>query len=207
MKLRLFAERDSNSKTPSEICKRGEYLCATFRTSFAVSPCNHGIRTPTCMGVLITPATMLIDVCVPMWLLGNSGTWNRVCFSKTKYGNWRGTGQLSWRLRKMTCGFHGNRSRGTENMEYVKNIIFHFMCSDSYGRQQMVSPIATVLHFSPDEVQYCPPPFPFPFSLSPLSVSLLPSLSLSLSSSLTPSLSPSHFLLPSLCNVACNVAC
>ena len=37
-------------------------------------------------------------------------------------------------------------------MEYVKNVIFHFMCSDSYGREQMISPISTVLHFSPDEV-------------------------------------------------------
>ena len=37
-------------------------------------------------------------------------------------------------------------------MEYLKNIIFHFMCSDSYGRDQMLSPIATVLHFSPEEV-------------------------------------------------------
>ena len=37
-------------------------------------------------------------------------------------------------------------------MEYLKNIIFHFMCSDSYGREQMVFPIATILHLSPDEV-------------------------------------------------------
>jgi hypothetical protein len=46
-----------------------------------------------------------------------------------------------------------DRSRETENMEYVKNVIFHFMCSNSYGREQMISPIATVLHFSPDEVR------------------------------------------------------
>jgi hypothetical protein len=38
-------------------------------------------------------------------------------------------------------------------MEYLKNIIFHFMCSDSYGREQMVFPIATILHLSPDEVR------------------------------------------------------
>lgn len=46
-----------------------------------------------------------------------------------------------------------DRSRETESMEYLKNIIFHFMCSDSYGRDQMLSPIATVLHFSPEEVR------------------------------------------------------
>jgi hypothetical protein len=46
-----------------------------------------------------------------------------------------------------------DRSRETESMEYLKNIIFHFMCSDSYGREQMVFPIATILHLSPDEVR------------------------------------------------------
>ena len=46
------------------------------------------------------------------------------------------------------CG----RSRETENMEYVKNVVHHFMCSDSYGREQLLNPIATILHFTPEEV-------------------------------------------------------
>ena len=37
-------------------------------------------------------------------------------------------------------------------MEYLKNIILHFMSADSAGRDQMINPIATVLHFSKDEV-------------------------------------------------------
>lgn len=45
-----------------------------------------------------------------------------------------------------------HRSRGTENMEYLKNVIFHFMCSDSTGREQLVTPLSTVLHFTPAEV-------------------------------------------------------
>lgn len=47
------------------------------------------------------------------------------------------------------------RSRETENLEYLKNIIIHFMSADSAGRDQMISPIATVLHFSKDEVMGC----------------------------------------------------
>lgn len=43
------------------------------------------------------------------------------------------------------------RSRETENLEYLKNVIFHFMCSDS-GREQLIVPIATILHFTPNEV-------------------------------------------------------
>ena len=37
-------------------------------------------------------------------------------------------------------------------MEYLKNIIIHFMSADSAGREQMINPIATVLHFSKEEV-------------------------------------------------------
>ena len=44
------------------------------------------------------------------------------------------------------------RSRETENMEYLKNVIIHFMCSDSVGREQLVTPVSTVLHFTPTEV-------------------------------------------------------
>ena len=40
-------------------------------------------------------------------------------------------------------------------MEYLKNIVMHYMCADSAGRDQLISPIATVLHFSPDEVCAC----------------------------------------------------
>ena len=47
-----------------------------------------------------------------------------------------------------------SRSRETENMEYLKNVIIHYMCADSGGREQMVTPIATILHFSPEEVLY-----------------------------------------------------
>lgn len=48
------------------------------------------------------------------------------------------------------------RSRETENLEYLKNIIIHYMSADSAGRDQMINPIATVLHFSKDEVLlYC----------------------------------------------------
>ena len=47
---------------------------------------------------------------------------------------------------------HVHRSRGTENMEYLKNVIFHFMCADSIGREQLVIPLSTVLHFTPVEV-------------------------------------------------------
>ena len=48
---------------------------------------------------------------------------------------------------------HTHRSRETESMEYLKNVIMHYMCADSTGRDQMISPIATVLHFSPEEVK------------------------------------------------------
>ena len=47
---------------------------------------------------------------------------------------------------------HTCRSRETENMEYLKNVMIHFMSADSTGREQMITPIATILHFSPDEV-------------------------------------------------------
>ena len=47
---------------------------------------------------------------------------------------------------------HTTRSRETENLEYIKNIIIHYMSADSAGREQMLIPIATVLHFSQEEV-------------------------------------------------------
>ncbi|XP_064400000.1 GRIP and coiled-coil domain-containing protein 1-like [Halichondria panicea] len=45
-----------------------------------------------------------------------------------------------------------DRSRETESMEYLKNIVMHYMCADSAGRDQLINPLATVLHFSQDEV-------------------------------------------------------
>lgn len=58
------------------------------------------------------------------------------------------TGFLKEEIRKL----QRDRSRETENMEYLKNIIIHFMSADSAGRHQMINPIAAVLHFSKDEV-------------------------------------------------------
>ena len=49
-----------------------------------------------------------------------------------------------------TCVFC--RTRETANMEYIKNIVLHYMCTNSAGREQMTSAIATALHFSEDEV-------------------------------------------------------
>jgi len=45
------------------------------------------------------------------------------------------------------------RSRETENLEYLKNIVIHYMSADSAGREQLFSPIAAVLHFSKKEVR------------------------------------------------------
>uniref|UniRef100_A0A1X7U9C6 GRIP domain-containing protein n=2 Tax=Amphimedon queenslandica TaxID=400682 RepID=A0A1X7U9C6_AMPQE len=45
-----------------------------------------------------------------------------------------------------------DRSRETENLEYLKNVIFHYMCSDS-GQEQLIVPIATILHFTPNEIR------------------------------------------------------
>ena len=47
------------------------------------------------------------------------------------------------------------RSRETENFEYLKNVVFHYMCVDGDSKEQMITPIATILHFSPDEVCVC----------------------------------------------------
>jgi len=44
------------------------------------------------------------------------------------------------------------RSRETANLEYLKNIILHYMSSDKIGKDHMINAIATVLHFSPHEV-------------------------------------------------------
>jgi hypothetical protein len=45
-----------------------------------------------------------------------------------------------------------DRTRETANMEYIKNIVLHYMCTNSAGREQMTSAIATALHFSEDEL-------------------------------------------------------
>jgi chromosome segregation ATPase len=48
-----------------------------------------------------------------------------------------------------------DRSRETANLEYLKNIVYRFMrsSSGSPGFHQMVSAIATILRFSPKEVE------------------------------------------------------
>ncbi|CAH3177527.1 unnamed protein product [Porites evermanni] len=47
-----------------------------------------------------------------------------------------------------------DRSRESANMEYLKNIVLRFMMSTSYSvKQQMITAIATILQFSPREVQ------------------------------------------------------
>lgn len=45
-----------------------------------------------------------------------------------------------------------DRSRETENLEYLKNVVVHYMSADSAGRDQLLMPLATILHLSPDEV-------------------------------------------------------
>ena len=47
---------------------------------------------------------------------------------------------------------HSVRSRETENFEYLKNVVFHYMCAEGASKEQMVTPISTILHFSPEEV-------------------------------------------------------
>ena len=37
-------------------------------------------------------------------------------------------------------------------MEYIKNIVLHYIYTNYAGREQMTSAIATALHFSEDEV-------------------------------------------------------
>ena len=51
---------------------------------------------------------------------------------------------------------HVPRSRETANLEYLKNIILHYMSSDKTGKDHMINAIATVLHFSPHEVSIYP---------------------------------------------------
>ncbi|EDO43114.1 predicted protein, partial [Nematostella vectensis] len=47
-----------------------------------------------------------------------------------------------------------DRSRETANLEYLKNIILRFMMTTSYSvKEQMITAIATILQFSPKEVQ------------------------------------------------------
>ncbi|XP_073245762.1 GRIP and coiled-coil domain-containing protein 1-like [Porites lutea] len=46
-----------------------------------------------------------------------------------------------------------DRSRESANMEYIKNIVLRFMMSTSYSvKQQMITAIATILQFSPREL-------------------------------------------------------
>ena len=45
-----------------------------------------------------------------------------------------------------------DRSRETENLEYLKNVVVHYMSADSSGRDQLLMPLATILHLSPEEV-------------------------------------------------------
>ena len=45
-----------------------------------------------------------------------------------------------------------DRSRETENLEYLKNVVVHYMSADSAGRDQLLMPLAIILHLSPDEV-------------------------------------------------------
>jgi len=46
-----------------------------------------------------------------------------------------------------------NRSRENANLEYIKNIVLKYILSDSYSvRQQLTTTLATVLQFSPSEV-------------------------------------------------------
>lgn len=58
------------------------------------------------------------------------------------------TSALKDEIRKL----ERDRSRETENFEYLKNVILHFMISDSTSREQLIKPIATVLHFTPNEI-------------------------------------------------------
>ena len=59
---------------------------------------------------------------------------------------------LKEEIRKLERG----RSRETENLEYLKNVVVHYMSADSAGRDQLLMPLATVLHLSPEEVgTYC----------------------------------------------------
>lgn len=47
-----------------------------------------------------------------------------------------------------------NISRESANLEYLKNVVFHYMvCTDSIGKQQMLNAISTILQFSPKEKQ------------------------------------------------------
>jgi hypothetical protein len=47
-----------------------------------------------------------------------------------------------------------DQSREGANLEYLKNIIYRFLTlSDNLGRQQTLTAILTILHFSPEEKQ------------------------------------------------------
>lgn len=57
---------------------------------------------------------------------------------------------LKQEIRKM----ERDRSRETENLEYLKNVVIHYMSADAPSQEQLLVPIATVLHFSSDEVEH-----------------------------------------------------
>ena len=47
-----------------------------------------------------------------------------------------------------------DQSREGANLEYLKNIIYRFLTlPDTLGRQQTLTAILTILHFSPEEKQ------------------------------------------------------
>lgn len=56
------------------------------------------------------------------------------------------------RLQEEIRKLERNKSRESANLEYLKNVVYHFMmCHDTVGRQQMTNAIATILEFSPKE--------------------------------------------------------
>ena len=45
-----------------------------------------------------------------------------------------------------------NQSRESANLEYLKNVVYHYMtCGETTGRQKMLNAIGTILQFSPKE--------------------------------------------------------
>ena len=56
--------------------------------------------------------------------------------------------QLQEEIRKL----ERNKSRESANLEYLKNVVYHYMvCQDALGKQQMLRAIAIILQFSPKE--------------------------------------------------------
>ena len=46
-----------------------------------------------------------------------------------------------------------HRPLETANMEYIEDIVYHYICTNSTDRQQMIPSLATALHFSLEEVR------------------------------------------------------